>query len=65
VRTVASISFNGGAMGVTSRLLGTSVFDPLLYAVAAAFLCAIAFVACWSPARRAASINPTDALRAE
>jgi predicted permease len=65
VRAVASMSFNSSAMGVTSKLLGTGAFDPLLYAAAAVFLCAIAFVACWSPARRAASINPTDALRAE
>jgi predicted permease len=65
VRTISSMSFTSSAMGVTSKLLGTSALDPLIYAAAAVLLCAIAFAACWSPARRAASINPTDALRAE
>jgi len=29
------------------------------------FLIAIAFIACWLPARRAASIDPMQALRTE
>ena len=63
-RTIAAISFSS-AMGVKTKLLSGSAMDPLVYAAGAAVLCMIAFVACWYPARRAASINPTQALRAE
>jgi predicted permease len=64
VRAIGSLSFSS-VMGVKVSLLERSPMDPLLYAAAAALLCGIAFLACWNPARRAASINPTEALRAE
>jgi ABC-type antimicrobial peptide transport system permease subunit len=64
-RTIAAASSFSAAMGVRTELLAGSAMDPLVYAAAAVFLCAIAFLACWYPARRAASVNPTDALRAE
>jgi ABC-type antimicrobial peptide transport system permease subunit len=63
-RGLAALSFSS-AMGVRTGLLAGSVMNPLVFAGAALFLCVIAFLACWYPARRAASVNPTDALRAE
>ncbi|MGA2571632.1 MAG: ABC transporter permease [Terracidiphilus sp.] len=50
---------------VSSFLYGISPHDPATFAVVPAILACVAFVACWIPARRAASINPMDALRAE
>lgn len=50
---------------VASLLYGTSSLDPLTYAAVATLLLAIAFVACWAPARRAAGVDPIQALRTE
>jgi predicted permease len=63
-RSIAAISFSS-TMGVRTKLLGASAMDPLVYVAGAVVLCLIAFVACWYPAWRAASINPTQALRTE
>ncbi len=49
----------------SSALYGIQPHDALTFSMAPLFLGFIALVACWIPARRAASINPTDALRAE
>jgi predicted permease len=65
MRAAASLSYVTSAVGERLNLLGDSSSDPLIYAAAAAFLCSVALLACWIPARRAASINPTDALRSE
>jgi putative ABC transport system permease protein len=46
-------------------LYGVSSTDPLTFASVAGFLALIAVAAGFFPARRAASINPTEALRAE
>ena len=62
-RSVASISFTNSSMGTQPTLLRGSTLDPLIYLAAALFLCAVALLACWLPARRAAAINPTEALR--
>ncbi len=48
-----------------SQLFGVSGTDPLTYAGSALFLLLAALLACWLPARRAARVNPLDALRAE
>ena len=46
-----------------SFMFGVSPTDPRLYAAAAIALSTIATVAAWLPARRAARVNPTSALR--
>jgi predicted permease len=48
-----------------SFLYGIAPHDALTFVAAPAFLCVIALVACWVPARRAASIHPMAALRTE
>jgi ABC-type antimicrobial peptide transport system permease subunit len=52
-------------MGASASLLGAGANNPIIYLAAAAFLCAVAALACWLPARRAASIDPMKALRIE
>jgi len=64
-KSIASISFANFGGGQHPKLLTGTAMDPLIYLGAAAFLCSIAFLACWLPARRAARINPTEALRME
>jgi len=64
-RAVASVSFSAGGMGANASLLGSGANAPLIYLCAAGFLCAIAIFATWLPARRAASIDPMQALRTE
>jgi predicted permease len=54
----------------TSRLMsvmlyGISPFDPMTFGGVAIFLCAIALLACYLPARRATRVDPMEALRYE
>jgi putative ABC transport system permease protein len=46
-------------------LYGVDARDPLTFAVGALILAAIAGLASWLPARRAASMDPVRALRVE
>jgi len=51
--------------GLESLLFGVERLDPLNLIGACALLLAIAFAACWLPARRAAEVDPMVALRHE
>jgi ABC-type antimicrobial peptide transport system permease subunit len=64
-RAVSSVSFTDGGMGASAKLLGAGANNPLIFVAAAVFLCAVATLASWLPARRAASIDPMKALRTE
>ena len=59
----------GGAIAA-ARLMSrfvyeTSPLDPLTYAAVPLLFCALALVAAWAPARRAAAVEPMVALRSE
>ncbi|HEV2288850.1 MAG TPA: ABC transporter permease [Candidatus Acidoferrales bacterium] len=55
-----------GVMRLMSSLLfGVSALDPVTYAGVTAILIAIALLASYLPSRRAANVNPVEALRAE
>ncbi|HEY1984555.1 MAG TPA: ABC transporter permease [Terracidiphilus sp.] len=64
---IGSLLGIGGSVAVT-RLLGrflfeTSPLDPLTYSLVPVLFCLLALLAAWSPARRAASVDPMIALR--
>ncbi|MFZ0745481.1 MAG: ABC transporter permease [Terracidiphilus sp.] len=68
----AAIGLVSGTLGsfaavrlLRSLLFGVSPFDPISYCVAAAFLLLTVFASGLAPARRAASIEPMQALRSE
>ena len=68
--TLLGIALGLAASGATNRLLSRLLYDVepsdllTLMVVPVLFITA-AVVACWGPARHAARVNPTDALRAE
>jgi ABC-type antimicrobial peptide transport system permease subunit len=49
----------------SSFLYGIQPHDVITFSIVPPFLIAVALVACWIPARRAASIDPMRALRTE
>jgi predicted permease len=71
----ATMAALGAAVGLVAALALTRLMGTMLYAISAAdpmtYLCvvvllfAVSMAACWLPARRAAGINPVDALRHE
>jgi predicted permease len=48
-----------------SLLFGVSATDPLTFAANALLFVSVGLLACWLPARRAAQVNPLEALRCE
>lgn len=50
---------------LSTMLFDVSRLDGVTYCGAVALLLAVSGIACWIPARRAASIDPMQALRAE
>jgi ABC-type antimicrobial peptide transport system permease subunit len=70
VQAVAGLAVGAaGAMALSgvlrSQLYGLGPGDPLTFAVVAVTLVAVALLASWIPARRAASVDPAVPLRAE
>jgi putative ABC transport system permease protein len=59
---VASLA---GSRVIASLLYDVSPRDPAVFAATAISLLAVALVACWIPARRAANVDPLLAMRAE
>jgi ABC-type antimicrobial peptide transport system permease subunit len=53
-----------GSRAIESLLYGISPRDPGVFLVTTLALLAVALLACWLPARRAARLSPVDALRA-
>ena len=50
---------------VRGLLYGVSPLDPVALIVTAVALLAVAFVASWIPARRAASVHPAESLQSQ
>jgi predicted permease len=66
-RLLASQYFNEEAWQrqITDLLYGINGVDPVAFSVIALLLTFVALVACWLPARRAAQVDPLEALRHE
>ena len=67
---LVGIALGLGAALAASRLMasllyGISPREPAVFAATTLMLLVVALVACWLPARRAARLNPLEALRAE
>ena len=75
VRSALTLTVIGVGFGVAfaalltqsmkSMLFGISPLDPLTYLAVPVILCAAALLASYLPARRAAGVNPVEALRVE
>ena len=50
---------------MTTMLVGVKATDPATFTTVAGVFFLIAATACWLPARRAANLDPTMALREE
>jgi predicted permease len=70
VLTLIAVALGWPAAWMLSKLAASFLYgihphDALTFAAVPPFLAAIALVACWIPARRAASVEPMQALRTE
>jgi ABC-type antimicrobial peptide transport system permease subunit len=75
VRSALTLTWVGVAIGLAaaaglmqsmkSLLFGISPLDPLTYAMVPFILASSAAIASYLPARRAASVDPVEALRSE
>jgi putative ABC transport system permease protein len=70
-RLIASGVFAGVVLAIVlSRVLRTFLFevkpdDPMTLIVVGALFAGVALLACWAPVRRAAKVDPLEALRYE
>jgi ABC-type antimicrobial peptide transport system permease subunit len=63
---LCGLALSFAATRVLSELLyGIKPGDPLTFAAVSLFLATVAFLSCYFPARRAASVDPMQSLRAE
>ncbi len=60
-----SLAGLAASRGLANLLYGIDSTDPLTFASSAGFFIAVAALASWLPARRAASVDPAKALRCE
>jgi len=70
VLTAIGVAFGVGAAFAAMRFMASILFkvspmDPWTYSLAIVVVIAIAWLACYLPSRRAAQVNPVNALRAE
>jgi predicted permease len=67
LRLLASRYFASGSSqhNMAEQLYGVEGTDPVTFAVIASLLLLIALLACWLPARKAAQVDPLEALRQE
>jgi predicted permease len=70
VLTAVGVVLGVGAAFATMRLMSSILFkvspmDPWTYGLAALIIFNISWIACYLPSRRAAQVNPVNALRAE
>ena len=62
---VGAVGAMGAGLLLRGMLLGVSPLDPLTFAAVTVILGAIAMVACFAPARRAAAVDPAISLKSD
>jgi ABC-type antimicrobial peptide transport system permease subunit len=66
IGTAAGLTAAGAMSSImTSLLFGVRAFDPVTYGIVASALLAVAALAAWLPATRAARVDPGQTLREE
>lgn len=66
IGVVTGLLVSFGVMRLMASLLfGVKPIDPVNYIEVSCGLAATAFLACYPPSRRAAAVDPVEALRAE